>query len=132
MTDPLALDLSGMGLADPEQAAETCTGCDLYRDATQPVFGDGPPKARLMLLGEQPGDREDLEGVPFVGPAGAELDRALEEVGIDRSQLYVTNVVKHFRFEERGKRRIHKKPTVGISRRVVPGCWLSWSKWTLP
>lgn len=122
MTDPHALDLSGMGLADLEQAADACTGCDLYRDATQTVFGDGSPTASLMLLGEQPGDREDLEGEPFVGPAGGLLDRALEEAGIDRSQVYVTNVVKHFRFEERGKRRLHKKPT----HRHIEACrpWL--------
>lgn len=122
MTDPHTLDLSGMDLADLEQAADTCTGCDLFRDATQTVFGGGPPTAGLMLLGEQPGDREDLEGEPFVGPAGGLLDRALEEAGIDRSQVYVTNVVKHFRFEERGKRRIHKKPT----RRHIAACrpWL--------
>ncbi|MDQ3878121.1 MAG: UdgX family uracil-DNA binding protein [Actinomycetota bacterium] len=93
-------------------AAAGCTGCDLYKDATQTVFGDGLKKAQLMLVGEQPGDREDLAGEPFVGPAGKLLDKALEQAGIDRSAAYVTNVVKHFKWEARGKRRIHKKPNV--------------------
>jgi uracil-DNA glycosylase family protein len=91
-------------------AAAGCHGCHLWRGATQTVFGEGRKKARVMLIGEQPGDREDREGRPFVGPAGRELDRALEDVGIDRGEAYVTNVVKHFKFEERGKRRIHKTP----------------------
>jgi uracil-DNA glycosylase family protein len=90
-----------------------CRGCELWRDATQAVFGEGDPAARMMLVGEQPGDREDLAGEPFVGPAGRILDAAAERAGIDRDSLYVTNAVKHFRFEERGKRRIHKKPAVG-------------------
>jgi uracil-DNA glycosylase family protein len=93
-------------------AAATCTGCDLYRDATQTVFGEGTRNAEIMLVGEQPGDREDLEGAPFVGPAGRLLDRALESAGIDRKKVYVTNVVKHFKWTERGKRRIHKKPSM--------------------
>ena len=90
--------------------AAHCTACDLYRDATQTVFGEGPPDARLMLMGEVPGDKEDLAGHPFVGPAGKILDRALVDAGIDRSLVYVTNAVKHFKFERRGKVRIHKKP----------------------
>ena len=94
------------------KAAAHCRGCDLYLKATQTVFGEGPEDARVMLVGEQPGDREDREGRPFVGPAGRVLDEALEQAGIDRDDVYVTNVVKHFRFEQtsRGKRRIHKKP----------------------
>jgi uracil-DNA glycosylase family protein len=94
-------------------AARTCTACDLYKRATQTVFGEGAPAAALMLVGEQPGDAEDTTGHPFVGPAGKLLDRALEAAGIDRSQVYVTNVVKHFKWEPRGKRRIHKKPNAG-------------------
>jgi DNA polymerase len=87
-----------------------CTRCDLYRCGTQTVFGEGPLDARIMFVGEQPGDQEDLAGKPFVGPAGQLLDRALTEAGVDRSQTYVTNAVKHFKFEQRGKRRIHSKP----------------------
>jgi uracil-DNA glycosylase len=92
-------------------AARKCEGCDLYKAATQTVFGEGQSGARLFLVGEQPGDYEDRQGRPFVGPAGRILDRALEGAGIDRAEAYVTNAVKHFRFEERGKRRIHKKPS---------------------
>jgi DNA polymerase len=92
------------------EAAAGCRGCHLWRRATQTVFGEGAARARVMLIGEQPGDREDREGEPFVGPAGRELDRALEEAGIERRSAYVTNVVKHFKFEERGKRRIHATP----------------------
>ncbi len=91
-------------------AAADCRGCHLHAPATQTVFGEGPRKARVMLVGEMPGDREDREGHPFVGPAGRELDEALDDAGIDRGDLYVTNVVKHFKFEERGKRRIHQTP----------------------
>jgi DNA polymerase len=93
-------------------AAAQCKGCDLYLKGTQTVFGEGAASARVMLVGEQPGDREDLAGKPFVGPAGRVLDDALVEAGIDRNEVYVTNVVKHFRWEgrARGKRRIHKKP----------------------
>jgi uracil-DNA glycosylase family protein len=91
-------------------AAADCRACRLWRNATQTVFGEGTRTAEVMLVGEQPGDREDLAGKPFVGPAGKLLDRALEEAGIDRTKVYVTNVVKHFRFTRRGKRRIHKKP----------------------
>ena len=92
------------------EAAAACRGCHLWRPATQIVFGVGSPRSRLMLVGEQPGDREDREGLPFVGPAGRELDRALEEARIARKDAYVTNVVKHFKFEERGRRRIHQTP----------------------
>ena len=87
-----------------------CKACDLYKRGTQTVFGEGPKRAEIMLVGEQPGDAEDLVGHPFVGPAGKLLDRALEEAGIDRSAVYVTNVVKHFKWEPRGKRRMHAKP----------------------
>jgi uracil-DNA glycosylase len=93
-------------------AAEECRGCELWRDATQVVFSRGRAGATLMLVGEQPGDREDLEGEPFVGPAGRLLAEAVDAAGIPREQVYVTNAVKHFRFERRGKRRIHEKPSV--------------------
>lgn len=93
------------------RAAAVCHGCSLWRDATQTVFGEGGRQASVMLVGEQPGDQEDQQGRPFVGPAGRLLDRALEEVGIDRSQVYVTNAVKHFKWQPRGKRRIHQKPS---------------------
>jgi uracil-DNA glycosylase family protein len=92
------------------EAATNCRACDLYKRGTQTVFGEGPRKAEVMMVGEQPGDAEDLAGHPFVGPAGRLLDRALEEAGIDRKLVYVTNVVKHFKWEPRGKRRIHAKP----------------------
>jgi uracil-DNA glycosylase len=91
-------------------AAASCRGCHLHAGATQTVFGEGLKRARLMLVGEMPGDREDRAGRVFVGPAGRELDKALERVGIARADIYITNVVKHFKFEERGKRRIHQKP----------------------
>jgi uracil-DNA glycosylase len=93
------------------EAAKGCRACDLWRSGTQTVFGEGRAKAELMLVGEQPGDQEDLAGRPFVGPAGKLLDRALEEAGIDRELAYVTNVVKHFKWQPRGKRRIHQKPS---------------------
>jgi uracil-DNA glycosylase family protein len=92
------------------EAAAGCRGCHLWRPATQTVFGKGRRSSRLMLVGEQPGDREDLAGKPFVGPAGRELDRGLEAAGIERRDAYLTNVVKHFKFEERGRRRIHQTP----------------------
>lgn len=103
-------------------AAQACRGCDLYRDATQAVFGSGPESAPLMLVGEQPGNSEDLEGVPFVGPAGDLLARALEQAGIVRGEVYVTNVVKHFKHERQGTRRIHKTP----NRTEIEACrpWL--------
>jgi DNA polymerase len=91
-------------------AAADCRGCDLWRRATQTVFGEGPERAPLFLVGEQPGDREDREGHPFVGPAGHVLDRALERAGIDAGAVYKTNAVKHFRWKERGKRRLHERP----------------------
>jgi uracil-DNA glycosylase family protein len=93
--------------------ARACTRCDLYKPATQTVFGEGPLDASIMFVGEQPGDQEDLAGRPFVGPAGALFDTALEKAGIDRSTVYVTNAVKHFKFVARGKRRIHNKPDAG-------------------
>ncbi|MFC9256441.1 UdgX family uracil-DNA binding protein [Amycolatopsis thailandensis] len=94
-------------------AASGCRGCDLHRDATQTVFGEGPREAEVMVVGEQPGDQEDQAGAPFVGPAGRLLDRALDEAGFDRGKIYVTNAVKHFKFrrDERGKRRIHQTPS---------------------
>jgi uracil-DNA glycosylase len=103
-------------------AARECTGCDLYKNATQVVFGDGPRQARVMFVGEQPGDQEDRQGAPFVGPAGALLDKALDDAGIPRSDVYVTNAVKHFSWEPRGKRRIHKKPRASEIRACRP--WL--------
>ena len=95
------------------EEARGCTRCDLYKHATQTVFGEGPVDARMMVVGEQPGDQEDLAGRPFVGPAGQMFDRAMAEAGLDRSTVYVTNSVKHFKFEQRGKRRIHSKPDAG-------------------
>ena len=92
------------------EAATGCKGCDLWERGTQTVFGEGSTHARVMLVGEQPGDKEDLQGRPFVGPAGALLDKALAQAGIERDDVYVTNIVKHFKWEPRGKRRIHKKP----------------------
>ncbi|MBV8975887.1 MAG: UdgX family uracil-DNA binding protein [Alphaproteobacteria bacterium] len=100
-------------LARLRAEAALCTACPLYRNATQTVFGEGAASARLVLVGEQPGDQEDLSGKPFVGPAGAVLDKALGDAGIERKSVYVTNAVKHFKFEPRGKRRIHSKPNAG-------------------
>ena len=104
------------------EAAKDCRACELWKRGTQTVFGEGSPKAELMFVGEQPGNEEDLTGHPFVGPAGKLLDRALADAGIDRTGVYVTNVVKHFKWEPRGKRRIHKKP----SAREIAACrpWL--------
>lgn len=111
-----------ISLPQLRNAAVNCRGCDLYCNATQTVFGEGPARAKLMFVGEQPGDQEDLAGRPFVGPAGKLFDQMLEEAQIDRTQVYVTNAVKHFKFEQRGKRRIHSKP----SAREVHACkpWL--------
>lgn len=102
------------------EEAAGCRACPLWKDATQTVFGEGPPHASLMLVGEQPGDKEDLAGRPFVGPAGVMLDRALEQVGIDRKKVYVTNAVKHFKFLARGKIRLHQKPTTPEIRACRP------------
>src|SRR5881628_466603 len=109
-------------LTTVREAAENCEACHLYKRATQTVFGEGPKKAAMMLVGEQPGDYEDVAGKPFVGPAGKIMDRALEEAGIDRKEVYVTNAVKHFKWEPRGKRRIHQKP----NSREIAACrpWL--------
>jgi uracil-DNA glycosylase len=104
------------------EAAARCKGCGLYKDATQTVFGAGPSHAKVVFIGEQPGDQEDRQGLPFVGPAGRLLDRALSEAGVARAQVYVTNAVKHFKWIWRGKRRLHQKPSV----REVSACkpWL--------
>jgi len=109
-------------LTEVRDASRKCTACHLYKRATQTVFGEGPKSAPIMLVGEQPGDYEDVAGKPFVGPAGKIMDRALEEAGIDRSKVYVTNAVKHFKWEPRGKRRIHQKP----NSREIAACrpWL--------
>jgi uracil-DNA glycosylase len=104
------------------QSAASCTRCDLYQHATATVFGEGDTGAALALLGEQPGDQEDKQGHPFVGPAGRVLDRALREAGIDRAEVYLTNAVKHFKFTERGKRRIHQRPNTSEIRAC--GFWL--------
>ncbi|MDY6944798.1 MAG: UdgX family uracil-DNA binding protein [Pseudomonadota bacterium] len=109
-------------IAALREEAQHCRACPLWKNATQAVFGEGPATARIVLLGEQPGDREDLEGRPFVGPAGKLLDRALQAAGIERADTYVTNAVKHFKFEPRGKRRIHKKPT----EREIAACRRQW------
>ena len=103
-------------------AAQKCRGCDLYKTATQVVFGAGPARARVVFVGEQPGDQEDLQGAPFVGPAGAMLDKALADAGIPRGEVYLTNAVKQFEWEPRGKRRIHKKPLVSEMKACRP--WL--------
>ena len=110
------------GIEDLREAAASCKACDLWENATQTVFGEGAEHSRLMLVGEQPGDQEDLQGKPFVGPAGKLLERALDEAGIDRRRVYVTNAVKHFRWTRRGKRRLHEKPNAGQVRACRP--WL--------
>ena len=109
-------------LTEVREAARHCTACHLHKRATQTVFGEGPSDAVIMLVGEQPGDYEDVAGKPFVGPAGKIMDQALEEAGIDRKEVYVTNAVKHFKWEPRGKRRIHQKP----NSREIAACrpWL--------
>jgi len=109
-------------LDELREAARACRGCELYRDATQVVMGDGPARARLVLLGEQPGDQEDKQGKPFVGPAGKLLAKALDDAGIDRADTYRTNVVKHFRWRGRGKQRIHQTP--GQAHATACSPWL--------
>ncbi len=105
-----------------KEAAAACRGCDLWEQATQTVFGEGAEHSRMMLIGEQPGDQEDLQGKPFVGPAGRLLEKAMDQAGIDRRRVYVTNAVKHFRWTRRGKRRLHEKPNAGQVRACRP--WL--------
>jgi DNA polymerase len=123
VTNPAQTTLgAGESLEERGAAAAACRACDLWRNATQTVFGEGSERAAVMMVGEQPGDREDLEGRPFVGPAGRVLDTALEEVGIDRDLVYMTNVVKHFKWRPRGKRRIHQKPNAEEIRACRP--WL--------
>jgi DNA polymerase len=111
-----------LSLKSLRESAALCEGCELYKDATQTVFGEGSRSASIILLGEVPGDEEDKQGHPFVGPSGRLLDEALDEAGINRDEVYVTNAVKHFRWEPRGKRRLHKKPTA----RQIAACrpWL--------
>ncbi|MFI9405093.1 UdgX family uracil-DNA binding protein [Nocardia sp. NPDC052316] len=109
-------------LSTLQEASCRCRGCDLYRNATQTVFGEGPADASVVVVGEQPGDQEDRQGHPFVGPAGHLLDKALDEAGIDRDTVYLTNAVKHFKFVERGKRRIHKTP--GRTEIVACSAWI--------
>lgn len=111
-----------INLTSLREASETCMGCDLYKLGTQTVFGEGKRSARVMFVGEQPGDEEDKQGRPFVGPAGRLFNEALEEAGIDRDDAYVTNVVKHFKWTPRGKRRIHEKPNAAEIRACTP--WL--------
>jgi len=111
-----------MSIKTLRTAADDCRGCDLYKTATQVVFGEGPKGARVMLVGEQPGDQEDRQGKPFVGPAGALLDKALGDAGIPRDQVYLTNAVKHFKWEPRGQRRLHKKPRASEMKACRP--WL--------
>jgi uracil-DNA glycosylase family protein len=118
-TDPVPPIRSLRGLA---AAAQGCKACPLYKDATQAVFGEGPATAQIVLIGEQPGDAEDRAGHPFVGPAGGVLDRALGDAGVDRKQVYLTNAVKHFKWEPRGKWRIHMKPRVSEVKACKP--WL--------
>ena len=107
---------SGSSLKILREEANRCRACHLWKNATQTVFGEGPQHAQIMLVGEQPGDKEDIAGKPFVGPAGQILDRALEEAGIDRKKVYVTNAVKHFKFVPRGKIRLHQKPNTSEIR----------------
>ena len=110
----------GADLQQLRAAAHACRGCELWQDTTQVVFGQGADTARLMLVGEQPGDREDRSGEPFVGPAGRILDQALETLGVQRDDVYLTNAVKHFRHEDRGKKRIHRKPNLAHLRACAP------------
>jgi DNA polymerase len=114
--------LANPSLSSLAEAAQGCMACDLYKNATQAVMGEGPPQAAVFFVGEQPGDQEDLSGRPFVGPAGKVFDEALSEAGIARDEVYVTNVVKHFKWVPRGNRRIHAKPNAGEVRACRP--WL--------
>ena len=123
-------------LTDPDNVlaalraeAMGCRACPLWEGATQTVFGHGPAPATIMLVGEQPGDKEDLAGLPFVGPAGQMLDRGLAEAGIDRETVYVTNAVKHFKFLQRGKIRLHQKPVSSEIRAATPGSSANWQRW---
>jgi uracil-DNA glycosylase len=113
---------AGRSIRELRAAAATCKGCELWRNATRTVFGDGSERAKMMLIGEQPGDQEDLTGIPFSGPAGQLLDRGLVDAGIDREEVYITNAVKHFKWLPRGKRRLHQKP----NGREITACrpWL--------
>jgi len=119
VTSPSRKSRAATELEALRKRAAKCTDCPLYANATQTVFGEGNARARIMLVGEQPGDKEDLEGHPFVGPAGRILDRALVEAGVDRKLVYVTNAVKHFKWEPRGKRRMHKTP----AQREIDACY---------
>ena len=122
ITAPDAQELSTLSLDQVRSLAKRCEACPLYKLGTQTVFGEGPKRARIVMIGEQPGDREDLEGRPFVGPAGKLLDEALAAAGIDRTEVYVTNSVKHFKWKPVGKRRLHQKPNA----REIAACrpWL--------
>src|SRR5437016_7254583 len=124
--EQISLDVPANGaipdLDELRRRARACKACDLWKTGTQTVFGEGAHDAKVMMVGEQPGDREDIEGHPFVGPAGRVLDKALERAGIDRDRVYITNVVKHFKWQPRGKRRIHQKPNLGEINACRP--WL--------
>ncbi|MER8750566.1 UdgX family uracil-DNA binding protein [Mesorhizobium sp. M1050] len=111
--EPIADEAKASSITNLREAAEGCRRCPLWRHATQTVFGEGPDDAKVIFVGEQPGDQEDLAGKPFVGPAGRVFDAILDDAGVDRQKVYVTNAVKHFKFEPRGKRRIHSKPNAG-------------------
>jgi DNA polymerase len=111
--EPIADQAKASSITELRKAARDCRRCPLWRDATQTVFGEGPDDAKVIFVGEQPGDQEDLAGKPFVGPAGRVFDAILDDAGVDRQKVYVTNAVKHFKFEPRGKRRIHSKPNAG-------------------
>jgi DNA polymerase len=129
MLEKLPLPITGPSLArdhaeaatldDLRRDADACMRCDLYRDATHLVFGEGPQNAEIVLVGEQPGDKEDLAGKPFVGPAGRLLDQCLEEADVDRGRCYVTNAVKHFKYQMRGKKRLHARPNAGEVQRCA-------------
>ncbi|RWC42657.1 MAG: uracil-DNA glycosylase [Mesorhizobium sp.] len=111
--EPISDETDAGSIAELREVAKGCRRCSLWRDATQTVFGEGPDNAKVVFVGEQPGDQEDLAGKPFVGPAGKVFDAILDDAGVDRQKVYVTNAVKHFKFEPRGKRRIHSKPNAG-------------------